>query len=404
MKVRKDKKRRRKKSRDFVRDDNNKRARIIPSLYEEDLGTEGVKKKKTDLKYSRRHSISDFRVTKKENKRRNQRQSRFSNDLSTSSNYDSDGVVDNSFVRLSRGLSSSRTSSHGGGGSNLCSSSSEQVVGTCTNLEKSYFRLTTFPKAENIRPLAVLQKSLEHIKKRYVKKQDFEWANDQLKAVRQDITVQGIQNNFCLEVYETHARILLEHGDLSEFNQCQSMIRSLTSSAALAQRQNNYGKKEMEQTLEQRDEFRAYQLLYSLAQNSWTDLTASLAWDNRENNKNIEERGPSCEHAMSVIKSIINHDYRSFFKLYDSAPHLSPYLMDFFIHRVRKDAYDRIVSSYRPTMDLNFFQETLYFGSLKETKNFLKKNKVVFVKKDGGIFIDCKASSDKLREGVLNKK
>ncbi len=104
------------------------------------------------------------------------------------------------------------------------------LVGMSQNLEKPYLRLTTFPNAEDVRPLEVLVKSLARIKSRYIQDEDFDWANEQLKSVRQDITVQGIRNKFVLEVYETHARILLEHGDLSEFNQCQTMIRTLTSS------------------------------------------------------------------------------------------------------------------------------------------------------------------------------
>mmetsp|Transcript_5023 Transcript_5023/g.6924 ORF Transcript_5023/g.6924 Transcript_5023/m.6924 type:complete len:248 (-) Transcript_5023:198-941(-) len=246
--------------------------------------------------------------------------------------------------------------------------------------------------------------------------------------MRQDLTVQGLRNDFVLEVYETHARILLEHGDLNEFNQCQTMIKSLTvglSSVAQGKDTNdesleiecfnsNQGQEVnkklgenplLRQSKDSADEFGAYRLLYALVQKDWGEMTKELLNANSivksEDKSNAEEdqcrqRVSSCEHAVLVAKSVIHNDYHSFFRLYESAMNLSTYLMDFLVQRVRKGAYERIVASYRPTVSVEFIREALFFHDLEETRQFLKQSGAVFVNEGSGggppFWIDCKAS------------
>ena len=128
------------------------------------------------------------------------------------------------------------------------------VKGTCEVLEKQYLRLTAPPRPERVRPLAILQQHLCNLKTEYYllsdddngnddllkerertpqdqwkyvdnnknngnvpkRRHDYLWFCSQLKAVRQDCTVQRIQGAFGVDVYETHARIALQEGDLNE--------------------------------------------------------------------------------------------------------------------------------------------------------------------------------------------
>ncbi|KAG7665219.1 uncharacterized protein J8A68_001275 [[Candida] subhashii] len=100
-------------------------------------------------------------------------------------------------------------------------------VGRCTDLEKRYLRLTSEADPERVRPQWILERSLKHVTHKYQETKSYNYVIDQLKSIRQDLTVQHIKNDFTIVVYETNARISLENEDLSEYNQCQSQLKYL---------------------------------------------------------------------------------------------------------------------------------------------------------------------------------
>lgn len=63
------------------------------------------------------------------------------------------------------------------------------IIGTCEKIEKRYLRLTSAPDPSTVRPLPVLKKALEWLKRRWQETSDYNYICDQFKSLRQDLTV-----------------------------------------------------------------------------------------------------------------------------------------------------------------------------------------------------------------------
>ena len=188
------------------------------------------------------------------------------------------------------------------------------VVGRCLDLEKQYFRLTAAPNPDTVRPLHVLEKGLDFLKKKWRKESNYGYICDQFKSLRQDITVQHIKTDFTVNAYEIHARIALEKGDLSEYNQCQTQLRALYV--------QNLGGHPVE--------FKAYRILYFLHTCNRTDMNDVLA-DLTE----ADKQSPPVKHALEARSSLALGNYHRFFRLYLETPNMGAYLMDMFVNRER---------------------------------------------------------------------
>lgn len=210
------------------------------------------------------------------------------------------------------------------GASPSCDEDQGPVIGRCQDLEKQYFRLTSAPNPDTVRPLAILEKTLAHLKTKWKKENNYSYICDQFKSLRQDLTVQHIKNDFTVNVYEIHARIALEKGDLGEYNQCQTQLRALYS-------QNLGGHP---------TEFKAYRILYFIHTSNRTDMNDVLA-----DLTPAEKHDPAVKHALDARSALALGNYHRFFQLYLDTPNMGAYLMDMFVHRERLAALSNICRS-----------------------------------------------------------
>ena len=138
--------------------------------------------------------------------------------------------------------------------------SPKRIKGRSQEVERGFLRLTGVADPQSVRPEKVLKLALENVKTKYKEDDDYLWACDQLKSIRQDLTIQGIKGRFCAHAYETHARIALEQGDLPEYHGCQSRLQEMRARGAPIAA----------------DEFDCYRILYALHVGNTLELALTI--------------------------------------------------------------------------------------------------------------------------------
>jgi hypothetical protein len=226
------------------------------------------------------------------------------------------------------------------------------VVGTNQSLEKSYFRLTAPPKPETVRPLHVLEKTLAMLCQKWKTDKNYNYICNQFKSLRQDLTVQHIKAAFTVKVYEIHARISLEKGDLGEYNQCQTQLKALYA-------QGLEGKPA---------EFKAYRILYIVYTCNKSDMNDMLAELTL-----ADKQQPYIKHALDVRSALALGNYHKFFKLYLAAENMGSYLMDMFIERERLAALANISRGYA-NVTLRFLTDELGFDNDDTCREFIESH------------------------------
>ncbi|KAJ1920025.1 hypothetical protein H4219_001554 [Mycoemilia scoparia] len=233
----------------------------------------------------------------------------------------------------------------------------QPVKGTCTKLEKGYLRLTSAPDPSTVRPLHILKKAYEFLQTKWIQDSNYTYICDQLKSLRQDLVIQHITNDFTVKVYETHARIALEVGDVGEYNQCQTQLKRLYA-------QNIPGCQ---------NEFLAYLILYYVYTKNSSDINTTLNTLTDEAKKN-----PAVSHALKVRTSVATQNYHCFFKLYTETPNMGGFILDLFLERERCNALKMICKAYRPHISIDFLCDELAFDSPDECLEFLRNKGALF--------------------------
>ncbi|GBE86490.1 SAC3/GANP/Nin1/mts3/eIF-3 p25 family-domain-containing protein [Sparassis latifolia] len=254
------------------------------------------------------------------------------------------------------------------------------IVGTSQETFKDYLRLTSEPKPEQIRPYSILQETLNQLKKRWREKASYSWICSQFKSLRQDLTVQRIKNEFTVTVYEIHARMALEVGDMVEYNQCQAMLRNLYELGIP-------GKVE---------EFTAYRILMLLHGRNRSDLNLYVG-----QLTDRQKLDPAVRHALNVQRALAMGNYHSLFDLYLNAPNMGAYIMDHFIDRERIRALMVMTKAYRQ-ISLSFIQNELAFDTIAVALQFLMEHRAAFFQNpnspDTQKILDCKPAGAPLAE------
>ncbi|XP_042461260.1 SAC3 family protein A-like isoform X2 [Zingiber officinale] len=261
------------------------------------------------------------------------------------------------------------------------------VKGTCQEIEKRYLRLTSAPEPSTVRPEEILEKALHMVQ---TSQKSYLYRCDQLKSIRQDLTVQRIQNTLTVKVYETHARLALEAGDLPEYNQCQSQLKRLYAEGI----KGCYM------------EFSAYNLLsIILHSNNKRELLSSMARLSAD-----AKSDKAVKHALSVHSAVSSGNYILFFRLYKEAPNLNTFFMNIYMEKMRFEAMKCMCKSYRPVVPVSYITRALGFSKLtqgeeiedasidgyEECEEWLRAHGAVITSSNAELQLDTKASASTL--------
>lgn len=250
----------------------------------------------------------------------------------------------------------------------------KKIVGTLLSLEKEYFRNADEPDPSNVRPLYILKQSFEFIKNKVLEGAEWVYISNQMKSIRQDLVIQGIKSQFTVDVYETHARLCLENGDIDEYNRCQGKLKELYNDEIPG---NIF-------------EFLAYRILYTVYTGNVIEMNSVLI----ELNEKAQER-EEIKHALKVRESVALNNWHQFFLLYKECPNMGRYIMKRMFRKIRISALKMIYISFRPTIPVSWISNELGFDSLDECIKFLTEIRANFHNKDN---LNTKLSLKGLRE------
>lgn len=320
-------------------------------------GNNKKRKMSNNMKSSKQLKEDASASSIEEQERRKKRAEKFRTSRDNSNNYNFDN--DENFANLN----AISTKSHKFDKNN-------RIIGLCQDLEKSYLRLTSEPNPNLVRPLTVLKKTYALLMNKHKKKKaSYQYLCDQFKSMRQDLRVQMIENQFTVKVYESHARIALENGDIGEFNQCQSRLIVLFELSSIK--------------ASFLEEFTSYRILYY-----------TLTEDNGNINMlrlELIKKNPAVfsnrmvKTAFDLAHARLMGDYHNFMKIYVSLETLGKKLVDAFIEKEYLRSLVTICKSYNQ-INLDFLVSELKFEDKEALIEWFRKrelNKFLHIKNQG---------------------
>ncbi|CAJ1993349.1 SAC3/GANP/Nin1/mts3/eIF-3 p25 family [Leishmania donovani] len=241
-----------------------------------------------------------------------------------------------------------------------------EFIGMSTELERHYTRYE--PLVEDIRPLAVLKDAYAHItthatglEKTEGKKAAQKYLSDQLKGMRQDLRVQNIVDNFTVMVYEVHARLCLETGDIGEFNQCQAGLKQFYAMDAV--------------DLSQCDvkNFFLYRLVYLTLSGQYDSLSTELIHFTNAQLQGTDRAGSSIarepvNRTLALCAACNDGDTPSLCRLLLSFEVEMTYLVRIYLQKLRIMWLKEILTAMKGSLTLRFLMASLGFTPLPHGK------------------------------------
>lgn len=235
-------------------------------------------------------------------------------------------------------------------------------MGTSKETDKRFVRSTGVPiSAANVRPAAVLEKALDFAVAEYERTHSYFDFMDRAKAIRQDLTVQGLhqRGDLARRVYAVNGRIALVCKDFGEFNVCQTHLLAA------------YGG-DRDQTCYEFLGFRVlYNALFSRGREDARFLTSE------------DLRNPVVLYAMRLCTLFAENDYLGFFKA--AAPQEVPVpemgaLIEEMARLVRDSSLRRLLCAFMTPLDRSHLMRVLGFGEADEDKfkEFTAHYKITF--------------------------
>ena len=229
----------------------------------------------------------------------------------------------------------------------------KRIIGTSQALEKQYLRLTGGNINPNdFRPLEVLKKSLDYCMEKYEQSHDYTYICDQLRSIRQDISVQNIEDDFAVHVYELHIRLAIDNNDWENFNQVQSNLELLY--------RKGFGQQE------NKEEMYCYHILYLCDVN---DLTGFYQFIPRIDESLLS--APLIIFAIDAWKAASQNDWMTFFKMMKNAPKQCKKVMQRKAKDIKFYGLTAIARAFKKTT-FSMYQEMLCFDNIEDTKEYLK--------------------------------